>query len=186
MKWINEIIIYSALFVVVIGVSDFENKSEKITDSINLVEFFESQQTRTTMNTGDTPYSKCYGENQSCNSYGCSKITVKTPYNSAVLVTIKKGGVVVRHAYIEANDYYEFEVPNGTYQPFFYYGKNWNPNKLMKKDATCGDLKGGFSSEESFGKDTPQYLDNNVLSYELILQKNGNFSTKPSNKNEAL
>jgi len=46
-------------------------------------------------------------------------------------------------------------------------------------------LKGGFVTDEHFGKDEPQYLFNNILEYELILQKNGNFSTSPSSKNEA-
>ena len=49
-----------------------------------------------------------------------------------------------------------------------------------------GALKGGFISEEHFGKDEAQYLENNILEYELILQQNGNFSTSPSNPEEAL
>ena len=49
-----------------------------------------------------------------------------------------------------------------------------------------GRMKGGFITNESFGKDIPQYLNNNSLSYELILQPNGNFSTRPSNSEEAL
>jgi len=134
---------------------------------------------------GSTPYSYCYGGNKRCSNYGCSEIKVKTPYNSDVLVTIKKSGVVVRHAYIKAGSSYTFEIPNGTYQPFFYYGKGWNPEKFMKK-TTCGEIKGGFIDDEQFGKDTPQSLSNNILQYELILKKNGNFSTKPSNQNEAL
>jgi hypothetical protein len=134
--------------------------------------------------TGATPYSYCYGTNKSCNSYGCSQIKVRTPSNSDVLVTIKKDGNVVRHAYIKAGSSHTFEVPNGRYQPFFYYGKGWNPNKVMKK-TSCGTIRGGFISNESFGKDDPQYLSNNILTYELILQQNGNFSTRPSNENEA-
>lgn len=41
-------------------------------------------------------------------------------------------------------------------------------------------------SDEYFGKDYPQSLHNNILEYELILQQNGNFSTKPSSPDEAL
>ena len=100
------------------------------------------------------------------------------------MVTIKKSGAVVRHAYIRAANSYSFEVPNGTYQPFFYYGKGWYPEKFMK-NTSCGALTGGFLTSEHFGKDEPQYLNNNILSYELILQQNGNFSTKPSNQDEA-
>lgn len=133
---------------------------------------------------GSTPYAYCYGGNKRCSEYGCSQIKVKTPYNSDVLVTIKNNEVVVRHAYIKAGNSYAFEIPNGTYQPFFYYGKGWNPDKFMK-NTSCGELKGGFVSDELFGKDTPQSLKNNILEYELILQQNGNFSTQPSNQNEA-
>lgn len=134
------------------------------------------------LSTGATPYSRNYGGNSKCKSFGCSEIRVKTPYNSDVLVTIKKDSKVVRHAFIKAGNSYTFEVPDGTYQPFFYYGKGWNPEKEMKD----GEILGGFISDESFGKDESQYLNNNILEYELILQKNGNFSTRPSNQNEAL
>lgn len=134
------------------------------------------------LSTGSLPYLSYYGSNSSCSDYGCSQIKVKTPENSDVLVTIKKNGKVVRHAYIKAMDSYTFSFPNGEYQAFFYYGKGWNPSKLMKNGA----LKGGFISEEHFGKDEAQYLENNILEYELILQQNGNFSTSPSNPEEAL
>lgn len=137
------------------------------------------------LRTGSTPYSYCYGNNSSCSAYGCSQIKVRTPNNSDVLVIIKKGSEVVRHAYINAGNTYTFELPNGAYQPFFYYGKGWNPDKLMKQ-VDCGPLKGGFISDEHFGKDSPQSLANNVLTYELILQQSGNFSTRPSNASEAL
>jgi hypothetical protein len=135
------------------------------------------------LSTGATPYSYMYGGNRSCNDYGCSQIRVKTS-NSDVLVTIKRNDKVVRHAYIRSNSSYTFEMPDGTYQPFFYYGKGWNPNKIMK-ETPQGVLKGGFIESESFGKDYPQTLNNNILEYQLILQTNGNFSTKPSSANEA-
>ncbi|MDR1847643.1 MAG: hypothetical protein LBR17_05950 [Bacteroidales bacterium] len=136
------------------------------------------------LQTGDTPYADSYGGNPSCDDYGCSQIEVMTS-NSDVLVTIKQNDKVVRHAYIRANSSYTFEMPNGTYQPFFYYGRGWNPEKVMKELET-GTLKGGFVADESFGKDDPQYLKNQILTYELTLQRNGNFSTKPSNAEDAL
>jgi len=133
---------------------------------------------------GATPYSYCFGRNKSCSDYGCSQIKVKTPFNSDVLVTIKKNDEVYRHAYIKAGSRYTFEFPNGTYQAFFYYGKGWNPNKVMKQ-LSCGTLKGGFITDELISKDNSQSLNNNILEYELVLQQNGNFSTKPSNIDEA-
>ncbi|WP_166382466.1 hypothetical protein [Polaribacter sp. 11A2H] len=136
------------------------------------------------LRTGATPYAYCFGSNNSCSDYGCSQIKVTTPTNSDVLVTIKKNGKVYRHAYINANSSYTFEFPNGSYQTYFYYGKGWNPNKVMKK-TDCGTLKGGFIANEHFGKDNLQTLNNNILEYQLILEQNGNFSTKPSNSEEA-
>jgi hypothetical protein len=136
------------------------------------------------LSTGAKPYSYCFGRNNTCSSYSCSQIKVRTPSNSDVMVTIKKNNEVYRHAYINSGSQYTFEFPNGTYQAFFYYGKGWNPNKVMK-ETSCGTLKGGFITDEHFGKDSPQSLNNNILEYELILQQNGNFSTRPSNSEEA-
>ena len=135
--------------------------------------------------TGATPYSYCYGKDNSCSSSGCSELKVKTPFNSDVLVTIKRNDEVYRHAYIKAGSSYTFQLPNGTYQPFFYYGKGWDPDKVMK-ETSCGTLKGGFVADEHVGKDSPQNLFNDILGYELILQQSGNFSTQSSNIREAL
>lgn len=131
---------------------------------------------------GAQPYSAYYGYNKSCQYYGCSEICVKAPYSSDVLVLIKKdnsNGKVVRHGYVKGGHQVCFEVPDGRYQTFFYYGKGWYPNKKMS-----GGIKGGFLRDEIFSKDNPQYLDGQILTYELILQQNGNFSTKPSSESE--
>jgi hypothetical protein len=137
------------------------------------------------LQTGSTPYKWFFGGNLPCQEYGCSEIKVTTPSNSDVLVTIKKNGRVVRHAYIKANSSFTFHMANGIYQPFFYYGKGWNPEKVMKETPE-GTIRGGFIADESFGKDDPQNLNNAILEYRLILQTNGNFRTKPSNANDAL
>lgn len=92
---------------------------------------------------------------------------------------------MVRHAFIKRGSSYTFELPNGTYQPFFYYGRGLNPEKVMK-ETECVILRGGFITNEDFGKDRPQTLTNNILEYELVLQQSVNFSTRPSNVNEAL
>jgi hypothetical protein len=137
--------------------------------------------------TGSQPYGDCLGYNEECIGDGCSQIIVKGPTDSDVLVTIKSkdfNNLLVGHAYIRSNTTFTFELENGTYQTFFYYGNDWDRERIMKKKMLC-DLKGGFNSSEFFGKDTPQYLNNNILTYELILQKNGNFSTKKSSPDEA-
>lgn len=127
------------------------------------------------LNTGDVPY-KC------TNTTGSnSTISVKTSSTSSsdVVVIIKRNKKIVRNAYIKAGGTYTFKLPSGTYQVFFYGGSGWNPNKKMPDN-----LKGGFVSMESFSKDDPVSLNHNALQYELILQPNGNFSTKPSNPSE--
>jgi len=67
---------------------------------------------------------------------------------------------------------------------FFYSGKGWNPHKFIKK-TTCGKLNGGFVSGENVTKDDRIYISNQILTYELILQENGNLQTKPSSTQEA-
>lgn len=110
-----------------------------------------------------------------------SQISVMTSSSSNcdVVVIVKRGGEIARNAYIKAGGSYTFNIPNGTYQVFFYGGKGWNPNKEMPNG-----MKGGFVANESYSKDSPVSLEYQGLTYELILQPNGNFSTQQSNANE--
>lgn len=144
---------------------------------------FEEQWKSNSLRTGAMPYSYCYGASNYCD-YGCSKISVRTG-GADVLVTIKNiSGEVVRHAYINGGYTFSFNVPDGQYQVFFYSGTGWNPNKYMKSTA-CGTLHGGFVSGEDVTKDDYISLYSQQMTYELILQQNGNLSTKPSSKDEA-
>lgn len=127
------------------------------------------------LQTGDIPYVnvQLYGEQ--------SEIVVRTSVNSNsdLVVIVKYYGSIVRNAYIVAGDSYTFYVPNGKYQIFFYSGKGWNPNKNMGNGYI-----GGFVENESYSKDTDVFINNQRLEYELIPQRNGNFSTKQSDKSE--
>lgn len=146
---------------------------------------FEEQWKYNSLSTGATPYSSCYGSSNYCNSYGCSQIKVITGGSGDVLVSIKnRNGNVVRHAYIKGRYSYTFNVPDGSYQVFFYSGTGWNPNKQMPS-SSCSSLRGGFVSNEEVTKDNYISLYNQIMTYELILQQRGNFSTKPSSKSEA-
>ena len=134
------------------------------------------------LTTGATPYSSVYGKNYRCPSSLCSGIKVTAPQESDIVVIIKRNnsnGKVIAHGYIKAGGTYKFDIPDGTYQTFFYYGEGWNPNKVMK-----GGVKGGFVKDEIFSKDNPQDIYSGVLSYVLQLQRDGNFQTKGSNKSE--
>lgn len=134
------------------------------------------------LTTGATPYSSVYGKNYRCPNMQCSGIEVTAPSESDIVVIIKRNnssGKVIAHGYIKAGGTYQFDIPDGTYQTFFYYGEGWNPNKVMK-----GGVKGGFVKDEVFSKDNPQEIYSGVLSYVLQLQRDGNFQTKGSNKSE--
>lgn len=128
------------------------------------------------LRTGAVPYS-----NTGLSASRESQISVSTSSSSNcdVVVIIKSRDEIVRNAYIKAGGSYTFDVPNGTYQVFFYAGKGWNPNKVMPNG-----LEGGFVANESYSKDSPVSLDYQGLTYELIPQPNGNFSTQQSNANE--
>lgn len=127
------------------------------------------------LSTGDTPY-PCTGI-----SGRQSQIEVKTGGGSEsdVVVIIKRDNIIVRNAYIVSGDSYTFNLPNGSYQVFFYGGKGWNPEKNMPSGVS-----GGFVANESFSKDEPITLKHQSLVYELILQRDGNFSTEPSSADE--
>lgn len=159
----------------------FRAQEEKEKKAAELNEKYKNNSLRT----GATPYSYCYGTNAQCYGNGCSQISVYSPPNSDVLVTVKQNKKVISHAYIAANSGFTINVPNGQYQVFFYFGKGWNPEKEMKKSA-CGMLKGGFGFDESFSEDTEQNLNNQILTYKLSLQFNGNFLAQPSSMDDAL
>lgn len=127
------------------------------------------------LQTGDSPYKNIRLSGNE------STIEVKTSegYENDVVVIIKHNGKIVRNAYIQGGDSYQFSVPNGTYQVFFYGGKGWNPDKKM-----AGGYTGGFITNESFSKDNAVTLDYQGLNYELIPQRNGNFNTELSSETE--
>lgn len=135
--------------------------------------------------TGETPWYTCYGKNASCEDYGCSAIEVKTSKTSPVVAIVKKYGKVIKHAYISANQKYTFELPDGTYQVFFYSGEHWNKNKALNTNE-CHVVFGRFTSNESVQKDNPITLSGQIMTYTLTEVSYGNFSPKSSNLKEAL
>ncbi len=142
----------------------------------------EEQWKNNSLGTGAMPYADCYGSYNNCD-LSCSSIKVKTG-GSDVLVTIKDiNQHLIRHAYINSGYSYSFEVPDGQYQVFFYSGSGWNPNKVMYS-TFCGAFYGGFVANENFSKDNYISLFSQIMTYELILQKNGNLSTKQSSIQE--
>lgn len=129
------------------------------------------------------PYKQWYGINKSFDDYTPhSEVQVIAPSNSDVVVIVRhnnKDGKVAGHMYLSKGSTGTVQLANGTYQVFFYYGTCWSPSLDMGNG-----IKGGFTKGVSYSKDNPERLYNGILTYELILQRNGNFNTKPSNKNE--
>ena len=138
-----------------------------------------------TLSNGSQRYSAWYGTNKYMDDYTPhSEIIVTAPSNSDVIAIVRynnHNGNVAGHRYIQAGRTATIYLKNGyNYQTFFYYGKGWYPDKEMKNG-----IKGGFISGESYSKDgSASYLENNVLSYTLTLQTNGNFQTSSSNAAE--
>ncbi len=134
---------------------------------------------------GAQPYSQWYGCNAYYDDYTAhSEIRVTAPDNSDVIVIVRynnHNGKVAGHKYIKAGYSSSIHLANGyNYQTFFYYGNGWNPEKVMKNG-----LRGGFVKDESYSKDgSSSYLDNNILTYELVVQYDGNFSTSRSDEGE--
>lgn len=170
----------------VIGNIDYKLPS-KVFDEETLATAFDfasiEQYRDYSLRTGAQPYADCYGRNRSCSDYGCSEIIVNTGSNDVVVKVKNRNGIVVRHAYINERSSYSFDMPNGSYQVFFYRGTGWNPNKAMKS-SDCRYLRGGFVAGEHFGKGDLEYLANVQLSYTLIEQVNGNFRERASSKEE--
>ena len=135
--------------------------------------------------TGATPWSNCFGLNASCSYVGCSDILVKTSKSDPVVAIVKQSGKVKKHAYISANSSFTFELPDGTYQVYFYYGDNWNNSKEMSSEE-CSYITGGFNSNEFVSKDDPITLKGQVMEYTLTTVTHGNFAPKSSSIEEAL
>jgi len=133
---------------------------------------------------GATPWDNCFGKNAACKYVGCSDIKIKSS-SSPVLVIVKKNENVIKHAYVSSNNSYTFELPNGTYQVFFYYGKKWSSTKKMNSDE-CNYVYGGWIDNEYVSKDNPITLKDQVMTYTLTQVTYGNFTPKSSSLSEAL
>ena len=139
------------------------------------------------LDNGAQPFTKCWGWNQSCENRGCSEIKVVADRNYDVLLTLKEDNVygdVIRHVYIRRGQTKSVQVPNGTYQPFFIYGKGWDPT-AVNPISGC-NTRGWFVDQLEISKDYPDDLSNSVVTYRLEVTAGGNFQTKGSNASEAL
>lgn len=120
---------------------------------------------------GSLPYKDFYGENQKTKRKFNSDIEVTAPVAFDMVAIVRLGsdsGKVVSHAFIQADSTHTFRVENGKYQMFFYIGKGWKPTKKMENG-----IEGGFVKNETYSKDDPVMLSNEVITYQLSMrQKN--------------
>lgn len=161
-----------------IDTDSIEEIIDPVVDDIEMTDNYQVEE----LTTGNTPYSKYYGDNIKCRKTECSGIKVTAPETSDVVVIVKKRnehGKVAGHVYISAGDTYKIDLPDGVYQTFFYYGDEWSPYKEMGNG-----IKGGFIRDEVFAKDNPQEIYSAILSYVLQLRRDGNFHTESSNRSE--
>ena len=150
---------------------------------------------RRTLTNGSQPYSAWYGYNQKYNSdKPQSTIQVTSSVSQDVIVVVKynnKDGRVAGHLYIQAGKTGKIYVsPGYRYQVFFYYGDDWDPDKIMK-----GTVRGGFTRNEYADEDpNSQYFAleetydgitwDGGVEYNLNRVRNGNFSTKRCSTND--
>ena len=147
-------------------------------------EVFAEQWKANSLRTGSMPYSSCYGSSNYCGGSSCSQIKVKNSSTDVILMVKNNRNRVIRHVYINGNDSFTLNVPNGTYSVYFYNGEGWNPNKKMK-NTYCGTPKGGFVSKESVTKDDNLSVYDQIMTYTLYPVSYGNFSPEGSSINEA-
>ncbi len=142
---------------------------------------YQEQYKNNSLPNGAMPYSYCFGGSNS----GNSKVRVNAGASDVVITIKNMNDDVIRHAYVKSGRSFSLNVPNGSYNVYFYYGEGWNPKRFMK-DTDCGRLVGGFLSNESVSKDpNTLYINNQEMVYTLSEQVGGNFSTSGSSKIEA-
>ncbi len=92
-----------------------------------------------------------------------------------------QNGNVAGHVYIKSRRSSTIYLRNGyNYQTFFYFGNGWYSGKKM-----LHGIQGGFVKNESYSKDdSATYMDNDILTYTLTQQMNGNFRTSGSSEGE--
>lgn len=133
---------------------------------------------------GVTPYENAYGPNM---VYASNTIYIHASADKDVVVIIreKTSDRVVGHIYVKAGEEGFMAIPDGVFNVFFYEGRGWDPDKIIK--SSRGDhIKGGFKYEAVLGKD-PRELSfgdgrYNQISYDLNKRRYGNMHERKVSK----
>lgn len=155
--------------------------NESIVDDSN-----ESPYRCNSLSTGSRPYRSYFGRSLS----GGHQMSFKTGSGSDYVVIVKRYGnrQYVDHLYIKGGDYASMNLPDGTFDVYFYSGNGWNPYKLN------GECEGGFVENAAIQKDGPvtlqrryegDYYYDQTLSYTLYPVYNGNLTLQGASEKEA-
>ena len=125
------------------------------------------------------PYANIYGKNR---ENGPCAVTVTASPELAVIVIIRHDNIdgrVAGHLLIEKGSSGTICLTVGTFQTFFYFGRDWEPRREMD----CG-LFGGFINGEIFQEDpvAKNYTEGMMWEYKLRLVSNGNFAPVSTDK----
>lgn len=147
----------------------YTSEANRLRDSIIQWQSDWEKYGKNSLDNGSMPYEKHFGKPHKYRKDSNSDIIVKAPISFDVVTVLRKNdehGEVVSHAYIKADSTYTFTVDNGKYQAFFYIGRGWHPEKMMSDD-----LVGGFLQFETFSKDDPVTLMDEVFAYKLSMRQ---------------
>lgn len=130
---------------------------------------------KNSLENGSVPYESHFGKPKPHKKDSNSDIIVKAPLSFDMVAIVRQNdenGEVVAHAYVKADSTYTFTVDNGRYQTFFYIGRGWHPEKKVSND-----LIGGFLLSETYSKDDPTTVNDEVISYKISMRQK-KYSTK--------
>lgn len=129
------------------------------------------------LHTGDVPFRN----HRNLSGTGENEIVVNARQsNSNYVVLVKKGGRLVANVYIEQGHSHAIRLPNGTYQVYFYAGRQWATD-IVNKGQEGGFINGAFTKDER-----PLELYGARMTYTLYGVENGNFNPAQSDSSEAL
>jgi len=144
---------------------------------------------------GSSPYNSYFGDGIYDYRSKCW-ITFKNGNSSDAIACLVNSftGTTIRNSYIKAGTNYNMSnLPEGIYKVKVFYGKDWNPEKIINN----GSIKGGFDTDLNFSlSDNPKDLiqiniteTSQGISYTtgeitLYTVKNGNMNQRNIDSNE--
>ncbi len=129
------------------------------------------------LKTGAKPYKSVYGKGRTGINY--LEFNTSGEYDYVVIAKRHEDDKVVNHIYIRGGENATMNLPNGTYDIYFYSGRSWDPTKDM------GKVKGGFTENDHIEKDVAVSLNNEYGQYTLYPVSNGNLTLMNADENEA-